>query len=143
MERDYNAELNIVHNISRLMPEEGYPALEAAGKAAAYRDMGLTPGSELLNAAQAANTLRYPDYFAHERARLEVLRGAYPQDNRYRTRLARQIQGWYVPDGYILPLGDNRDNSRDGRYFGPINQSKVLGKGSIIYWPIKRMRVIR
>jgi signal peptidase I len=143
MERDYNAERNIAHTIGRLMPETGYPALEAAGKAAAYMDMGLTPRSELLNAASGANALRYPDYFAHERARLEVLRGAYPQDNRYRTRLTRQVQGWYVPEGYILPLGDNRDNSRDGRYFGPVKGSKILGKGSFIYWPIKRMDAIR
>jgi signal peptidase I len=77
----------------------------------------------------------YPDTFAYNKARLEFLRGAYPQELRYSTFLARVNQGWYVPESRILPLGDNRDNSRDGRYFGPVKKSKILGKGSIIYWP--------
>jgi signal peptidase I len=135
-ERDYNAGRGFKHNISRLMQEEDYPALEAAGRAAAYTDLGLSPPASLRTRASGLNAVHYPDYFAHEEARLEFLRGAFPQDNRYRTRLARQKMGWYIPEGYIFPLGDNRDNSRDGRFFGPVKKSKVLGKGSVIFWPI-------
>jgi signal peptidase I len=51
--------------------------------------------------------------------------------------------GWYVPEGRVLPLGDNRDNSNDGRYFGPVKLSKVLGSGSVIYWPLGRMGFIK
>jgi signal peptidase I len=142
-ERDYNAALGLNHNISRLMKEADYPALEAAGKAAAYLDMGLSPPDSLMAATASVSSIRYPDYFAHERASLETLRGAFPQDSRYRMRLARQTLGWYVPEDYVLPLGDNRDNSRDGRYFGPVKKTKVLGKGSIIYWPVRRMGFIR
>ncbi|MDR3168059.1 MAG: S26 family signal peptidase [Treponema sp.] len=43
----------------------------------------------------------------------------------------------------MFPLGDNRDNSRDGRYFNPIRVAKILGKGSIIYWPLPRIGFIR
>jgi signal peptidase I len=143
MERDYNAALGLNHHLSRLVEEAAYPLLEAAGKITAYQDMGLNPPAELTAQTGAVNSLRYPDYFAYDQARLEVLRGAYPQDSRYRMRLARQELGWYVPEGYIFPLGDNRDNSRDGRYFGPVRMSKVLGKGAVIYWPIPRMGVIR
>jgi signal peptidase I len=135
-ERDYNAGRGFKHNISRLMKEEDYPALEAAGTAAAYADLGLNPPAWLSARASGLNAIYYPDYFAHEEARLKFLRGAFPQDNRYRTRLARQKTGWYIPEGYIFPLGDNRDNSRDGRFFGPVKKSKVLGKGSVIFWPI-------
>lgn len=53
--------------------------------------------------------------------------------------LAQLINGWYVPEGYIFPLGDNRDNSRDGRYFGPVPKSKVLGRALFIYWPFNRI----
>jgi signal peptidase I len=59
------------------------------------------------------------------------------------TRLARHRLGWYVPESRMLPLGDNRDNSRDGRYFGPVRVSKVLGKGAVIYWPLRRAGSIR
>lgn len=53
--------------------------------------------------------------------------------------LSQLINGWYVPEGYIFPLGDNRDNSRDGRYFGPVPKSKVLGRALFIYWPFNRI----
>ncbi|WP_041611532.1 signal peptidase I [Treponema primitia] len=142
-EREYNAGRGLKHKLSRLMDEDAYPALKAAGRAAALMDLGLPVSGELSEAAAGVNKLRYPDYLAHERARLELIRGAYPQENRYRTLLARHTQGWYVPPGRILPLGDNRDNSRDGRYFGPVRESKILGKGSLIYWPFRRIGPIR
>jgi signal peptidase I len=41
--------------------------------------------------------------------------------------------GWYVPKGRMLPLGDNRDNSRDGRYFGPVPETKILGQAVFKY----------
>jgi signal peptidase I len=131
------------HNLSRLMERDAYPGLLAAGRAAAYMDLGIALPDELAAAAARAAPLRYPDYLAHERARLELLRSARPQENRYRTLLARHTQGWYVPEGRILPLGDNRDNSRDGRYFGPVKETKMLGKGALIYWPLKRIGPIR
>jgi signal peptidase I len=142
-ERDYNAALEINHNLSRLTLESAYPVLEAAGKAAAYMDLGLNPPASLTSRASQVQSFQYPDSFAYGRARLEILRGAYPQDSRYRAALVRQTLGWYVPEGYVLPLGDNRDNSRDGRYFGPVKMSKVLGKALVIYWPLGRMRGIR
>jgi signal peptidase I len=136
-EKDFHDQRNMIHKISRLMEESAYPALEAAGKASAYNNLGLAVPASLSAEAAPVNNLRYPDYIAHERAWLEVLRAAYPHDGRYRSRLARHALGWYVPESRVLPLGDNRDNSRDGRYFGPVKSSKILGKGSIIYfsWP--------
>jgi signal peptidase I len=142
-EGEFNAGRRFNHRISRLVEGDEYPALEAAGKATAYMDMGLNPPQRLLGAASAVERMRYRDYLAYEQALLEVLRAAYPQDTRYRARLARRTLGWYVPEGRILPLGDNRDNSRDGRYFGPIRDAKVLGKGSVIYWPLGRLGPIR
>ncbi|MDR1099239.1 MAG: signal peptidase I [Treponema sp.] len=142
-ERDYQAGRNWNHRISRLMDTAQYPALEAAGKAAAYADLRIALPEELRSAAAGLGSLRYPDYLAHEKVRLETLRGALPQDERYRMLLARHYLGWYVPEGRVLPLGDNRDNSRDGRYFGPVRTSKILGKGAIIYWPLKRIGLIR
>jgi signal peptidase I len=142
-ERQYAAARGWKHNISRLMDIEKYQALKTAGKAAAWQDLGLPVPERLQNAQDSANGIRYPDYLAHERARLETLRCARPHDSHYATQLAKYSLGWYVPEGRLLPLGDNRDNSRDGRYFGPVRLSKVLGKGSVIFWPLARMGLIR
>ena len=134
-ERAYAASRGWEHRLSRIMEDGQYTALEAAGQAAAWADLRLDIPERLRTAAAGAERIRYPDYFAHERARLETLRGALPHEKRYTALLARHRLGWYVPEGRILPLGDNRDSSRDGRYFGPVRLVKVLGKGSIIYWP--------
>jgi len=39
-----------------------------------------------------------------------------------------------VPEGHFFVIGDNRDNSFDSRYFGPIEQSKIKGIVKTIYW---------
>ncbi|MDR1617573.1 MAG: S26 family signal peptidase [Treponema sp.] len=127
------------HRLSRLVTEGEYPAMEAAGKEAAWANLGLEAP---VGPARAEN-VRYPDYFAMEQARLETLRGALPHDERYSRLLARYRLGWYVPEGRVLPLGDNRDNSRDGRYFGPVREAKILGQGAVIYWPLPRFGPIR
>jgi hypothetical protein len=52
-------------------------------------------------------------------------------------------EGYYVPEGRIFPMGENRDNSHDARYFGPVRLEKVLGKGLFRYWPIDRFGGVR
>jgi signal peptidase I len=142
-ERDYQGERDWNYRINRLMDTARYPALEAAGQGAAYADLGLSVPEHIRAASAGVSSLQYPDSLAYKKARFETLRGAMPQDDRYRMLLARYSLGWYVPEGRILPLGDNRDNSRDGREFGPVRESKILGQGIFIYWPLKRMGLIR
>ena len=143
-ERDYAAAMNWTHNISRLMRSEQYASLYALGQEAAWTDLGFPVPERLSSASRSLGNMHYLDYIAYEKARLETLRKAMPQDSRYRMLLARQHSlGWYVPEGRVMPLGDNRDNSRDGRYFGPVKESKVLGRGAFIYWPVQRIGSIR
>ena len=134
-ENEFNALHGFTHNVSRLLDQGNYPALEAAGTAAGYVDLGLPVPASLASAASEIRSIMNPDPEAFNKARLEMLRGAYPHENRYSVLLARYNQGWYVPESRILPLGDNRDNSRDGRFFGPVKSSRILGRGSVIYWP--------
>ncbi|MDR1862525.1 MAG: signal peptidase I [Treponema sp.] len=146
-EADYLERRNWTHNVSRLMRADLYPALEAAGKAAAFRDLGLPVPPALAGEASGLGSAEYADAFHYRKIRLELLRTAYPHDTRYRTFLAREhTLGWYVPENRILPLGDNRDNSKDGRSFGPVKTEKILGRGSLIYfsWPrLQRIGLIR
>ncbi|RLQ97260.1 signal peptidase I [Falsibacillus albus] len=46
-----------------------------------------------------------------------------------------------VPKGKIFVLGDNRRNSMDSRIFGFVDESKVVGKVDLRYWPLKEWDV--
>lgn len=34
-----------------------------------------------------------------------------------------------------LPFGDNTQHSLDGRYFGPVEQERIIGPACFVYWP--------
>ena len=48
-----------------------------------------------------------------------------------------------VPPGYLFVMGDNRNHSNDGRFWGLLERSRVIGKASMIFFPFNRFRMLK
>lgn len=52
--------------------------------------------------------------------------------------LCRNNNTWVIPAGQYFVLGDNRHDSQDSSYFGPVSRGKIVGKTWLRYWPLSR-----
>jgi signal peptidase I len=46
------------------------------------------------------------------------------------------------PDEYFV-MGDNRDESCDSRFWGPVPEANVKGKAWFVHWPLSRIKIIK
>ena len=120
----------------RIVAAADYPQIDSVGVASAYSELNLPlPARVGTPLAQNANK----DAFQYDMTRVTTLRDANPSDTRNAQLAQRYGAGWYIADSRVFPMGDNRDNSRDARYFGPVAEKKVLGHALFIYFPFSRM----
>ncbi len=121
-----------------------YPGFKAYGELLAYQTAGFdTPPSYLLQDYKVVqNYSGLVDYYEIDHSTKEATAQLFPSSLENRSVLAQKERGLYVPEGYTLPFGDNRDNSQDGRYFGPVSNTEIIGRVKFIFWPFSRITPI-
>lgn len=130
-----------------LLDETYYDKLDATIELMRRERVGI-PASEALRqraSAQWISPLKKTVLDPYEENRLDsrILNRLYPHNEILSAHSAVYERGIYVPENWVLPLGDNRSDSMDGRYFGPIPSKKTLGRALFTYWPLRRMGSIR
>jgi len=142
-EKEYKEASGASYPTIRSVTPGEYPAIREAGVAAAFEAAGV-PRDSSLGAGESANgMIRYKDQLEFAYAQTRVIYSLAPQESRFAQAYRRMDLGWYIPQGRVFPMGDNRDNSRDARWFGPVPDKRVLGRARFIYWPATRIGPIR
>ena len=127
---------------NRSVDQSLYPGLKAYARITAYNETGIPIPSALIEDFQSVQNSEYSyifDYYEYSREYSAAKASINPESLLARSDNAVYRTGIYVPEGYVLPLGDNRDNSQDGRYFGPVNEKKVNGRVVARFWPLGRI----
>lgn len=66
-----------------------------------------------------------------------------PTDPEYGLRLEGRGDSYgprTVPEGQLFVMGDNRDNSKDSRYWGFLPEDQVKGRALMVYWSYEASR---
>lgn len=141
-ESDFRTQNGYATGTQRLIDAKTYKLFNAQAILNALSESGISNANlpkHLLNDYYNSEEGYFTDYYGYSLNYNKGLRMIDPMDFEVRSTYNKMKTGLYVPQGYILPLGDNRDNSTDGRYFGPVSADTVNGYVATIIWPASRV----
>lgn len=70
----------------------------------------------------------------------KAIKQSYLDNSLVKKPFSRYMHEITIPNNKLFVLGDNRDNSNDGRFFGLVNQSDIIGKATrVIFGKQHRM----
>lgn len=124
--------------MKRQIYTDDYKAFTTAAYIQAYTSKKIRLPNSLTGITPESSS-KFIDYYHFYKEYYEMQKKIDPSDVKIQSLAARYRNGFYIPADYVLPFGDNRDNSSDGRYFGPVAFKDVLGKTIFKFWPLNRI----
>lgn len=142
-ELEYRQDNGYSTAMHRTIKDSTYVGYNALGRLNGMYEDGVAQSSlpkHLMTDADKINSNEsYTDQYGYDKNFAIGRMCADPTDFQARSDWAKLDIGVYVPEGCVLPLGDNRDNSLDGRYFGPIEGDNINGFVRFRIWPMNRL----
>ena len=142
-ESELQQRLGLHYTTRRLFPADSYATLDTLTRAVALQDAGIATDVDTAKLSQQLEGARFRDIYHAEQVWNRTRYQVSPHSSRYGREWRKRDLGWYVGEAHLFPMGDNRDNSRDARYFNAVTYDKVLGRATVRFWPLGRIGVVR
>ena len=143
LESDFRVQNNLSTAPHTTIIDEAYVWYNAMGRINGLAQAGVSSSNipkHLVTDYQAMDSSEsFTDLYEYNKQTAIGQMMADPTDMDARSTWAKYDVGVYVPEGHVLPMGDNRDNSQDGRYFGPVSADDINGRVVFRIWPLGRI----